>query len=117
MSFLYPRKVTITRPTQPTGVGAVGYGGEQPSTEASVVAAAVPASIQLAKEHGNPEANLPADAGKTLWKVIIPLSAGVVEGVIQVRDIVADDLGQRYQIIAPYWNSLGHSLVCERLET
>lgn len=116
MSFLYPSTVTVTRPTQPAGVGAVGYGGEQPSTEASVVASAVPASIQLAKEHGKPDAGLPGDANKTLWKVIIPAYA-VAKGTIQARDVIADDLGVRYQVVGPYWNSLGYGCVCERLET
>lgn len=117
MSFLYPRTVTITRPTQPTGIGAVGYGGETTSAETAVVAAGVAASIQLAKDRGKPDANLPADAGKTLWKVFIPVAAAVPLGTIQVRDIVTDDLGQRYQVAGPYWNSLGHNLLCERLET
>ncbi|ADE12140.1 hypothetical protein [Sideroxydans lithotrophicus] len=116
MSFLYPRAVMVTRPTQPTGVGAVAYGGEQQSTETPVVATPVPANIQLAKERGKPDANLPADAGKTLWKVFIPLQA-VALGTILMRDVITDDLGQRYQVIGPYWNSLGHSCVCERLET
>jgi hypothetical protein len=86
----------------------------QPSQETSI-ATGLPASIQLAKERGKPEANLPADGGKTLWKVFIPLSAAAL-GLIESRDIIKDDLGTRYQVIGPYWNSLGHNLLCERLE-
>lgn len=117
MSFLYPRTVTVTRPGVQTGVGAVSYGGLQQSNETPVIASpGVPASIQLAKEHGKPDANLPADAGKSNWKVFIPVYAAA-RGLIQTRDIITDDLGQRYQVIGPYWNSLGHNCICERLET
>lgn len=114
MSFLYPRTVAITRQAVSTGGGVKGYSGMQPSQESSI-AAGLPASIQLAKERGKPEANLPADSGKTLWKVLMPLSA-VTLGTIQSRDIITDDLGARYQVIGPYWNSLGYNLLCERLE-
>jgi hypothetical protein len=114
MSFLYPRTVAITRQSPVTGGGAQPYSGMQPTQETSVASGLV-ASIQLSKERGKNEANLPADAGKTLWKVFIPLSAAAL-GLIQVRDIVTDDLGARYQVVGPYWNSLGHNLLVERLE-
>lgn len=112
MSFIYPRSVVVTRPTQPTGIGAVGYSAVQVSTEIPV-ASNIPANIQMFKD--KPNSTLPADAGKTMWKIMIPLSA-VALGVIQTRDIITDDLGQRYQVHAPYWNSLGHNCLCERLE-
>lgn len=117
MSFLFPRKVTVTRPTQPTGVGAVGYGGQMPSTEIPEIATAVDASIQVAKEHGSPDAKLPGDSMKTLWKIVIPAYTGVAKGTINTRDIITDELGVRYQVLAPYWNSLGYTCVCLRLET
>lgn len=115
MSFLYPRTIAITRPVAQTGVGAVGYGGLQAASETQV-AAGLPASIQFEKDRGKPMADIPGDAGKTLWHVLMPLSAAAL-GLIKTRDIVTDDLGQRYQVITPYWNSLGHNLLVERLET
>jgi hypothetical protein len=115
MNFLYPRVVSIVRQPVATGGGVQPYGGMQPSEEVTLYTG-LPASIQLAKERGKPEANLPADAGKTLWKVLMPLSAGVTVGSVLRGDIVTDDAGQRYQVWAPYINSLGPNFLVERLE-
>lgn len=115
MSFLYPRTVNITRPAPPTGVGARGYGGVSAAQE-TAVASGLPANIQFAKMRGKTDAGVPADGEKTFWKVLLPKSAAA-NGLIQARDIVTDDLGQRYQVTAPYWNSLGYNLMAERLET
>lgn len=116
MSFIYPRTITITRPGEQTGVGALGYGAELTSTE-TPVASGIAASIQLKKEGAPPTADLPGDVAKTpFWVVFIPASAMAL-GVIQRRDIVTDDLGIRYQVQAPYWNSLGYNLFVQELET
>jgi len=115
MSFIYPRTIAITRPTSDVTPGYTSdYSGVEPADE-TAVASDLPASIQLKKTSGKPDANLPADAGKTLWTVLIPLGAAQL-GLIQTNDIVTDDLGQRYQVTGPYWNSLGYALLVERLE-
>jgi hypothetical protein len=114
MSFLYPRTIAITRPTGETGIGAVGYGGETPVSEVPV-ASGLAASIQFDKDKGASDAKLPGDARKTFWKVLIPRSAAAL-GLIAQWDIITDDLGQRYQVYAPYWNSLGYALRVEKLE-
>jgi len=115
MSFLYPRVISITRPNPQTGVGAISYGGVEATNE-TAVAAGLPASIQLKKSGNRPDTGLPADAqNKTDWTVFIP-AACAANGTINARDIVTDDLGVRYQVTAPYWNSLGYALLCERLE-
>ena len=117
MSFLYPRVVAITRPIAGNqGVGAVEYGGELPINETSI-ATGLPASIQLQSQGAKPGADLPADmAHRTFWRILIPLSA-IGTGTIKVRDIVTDDLGQRYAVVGDYWNSLGYGrLRCELLE-
>lgn len=116
MSYLYPRTITVTRPTKQTGVGAQPYGGATIATESFVVDD-VPASIQQKKEGSAPAAGLPGDAVKrTSWRIFIPLAA-LADGVIQTHDVVTDDLGVRYQVGAPYWNSLGYNLLAERLES
>lgn len=115
MTFLYPRVVSVTRPGTQPGFGVQGYGGELPSTETSV-ASNLPASIQFYKERGSNEARLPGDTGETHVRIFIPAASAAL-GLIKTRDIVADDLGQRYAVVQPYWNSLGHSLVAKRLET
>jgi hypothetical protein len=48
--------------------------------------------------------------------VLMPLSAGVTVGSVLRGDIVTDDAGQRYQVWAPYINSLGPNFLVERLE-
>jgi hypothetical protein len=115
VSFLYPRTVRITRSDTPITKGVSDYQGELAANERSI-AKDVPASIQMKSAGGKPDANLPADARKTFWKIFIPLGA-LAEGVIAVRDIITDDLNVRYQVTSPYWNSLGYALTVERLET
>lgn len=114
MSFLYPRTISVTRPTAQASVGRVGYGGATASTETSV-ASGIQASIQFDNQRTNQEINLPGNAGVSYWRVLIPLSQAPI-GLVQTRDIITDDLGQRYQVTAPYWNSLGYNLRVERLE-
>ncbi len=116
MSFLYPRTISITRPAAQVGVGAIGYGGQAAATETSV-ASGLPATIQLKKEGKAPDAHLPGDISKrTLWRIMIPLQSAAL-GLIKDRDIVTDDLGLRYQVMAPYFSSLGYDILAERLET
>ena len=112
MSFLFPRTISITRPAKQAGVGAIGYGGQTPSTE-TPVASGVGASIQLRKDGKPPDGGLPGDISKrTLWRIMFNLPPGTVHD----RDIITDEQGLRYQVLAPYWNSLGYQVLAERLE-
>ena len=115
MSFIYPRLATITRPV--SGGGAVGirtnYSGVVTASE-TTIATGIKCSIQFKTTGNAPLQSLAADIrARTQWRVFMPT---VALGVIQDRDIVTDDLGQRYQVNANYWNSLGYNLYCERLE-
>lgn len=120
MSFIYPRLVTATRPIGTTGIGALPYQGLDPEQE-TVLFSNLPASIQ---HRGNTAqiAGLPADAkGAPVWEIIIPLNALALsttgqQSIIE-RDIFTDDLGNRYQVAASYWNSLGYQFECEKLQT
>jgi hypothetical protein len=113
MSFIYPRTIAITRPVDQAGEGAVGYGGTQNFPETPVVSD-VPASIQYAKSGMRPSGNIPDDIDKkTFWNIFFRLP----EGIVNARDIITDDLGVRYQVNAPYWNSLGYKITAERLDT
>lgn len=116
MSFIYPRTVAITRPASDVAAGyQPNYSGLDPSNE-TPVASDLPASIQIKKERGKPDPDLPGDAAaKSFWTVFIPVGAAPL-GLIQTNDVITDDLGVRYQVTAPYWNSLGHALLVERLE-
>jgi hypothetical protein len=115
LSFLYPRLVEISRPNPTTGVGALGYQGVLPTNE-TILFTNIPASIQ-AKGSTAQRAGIPADAKSTpVWVCIIPLQFCPL-GSLQERDIITDDLGNRYQISSAYWNSLGYQPECEKLQT
>lgn len=115
MATLYPRTVTITRPGAQVGVGALGYGGASKASE-TAIASGLPASIQYKRDSIRSAENLPGDLSKrTVWRIFIPASA-LANGAVVERDIVTDDLGNRFQVAAPYWNILGYSLTVEKLE-
>lgn len=117
MSFLYPRTIKVTRPAAQTGVGwQPGYAGEQPTND-PVIAQDIPASIQAKGRQGkdNP-AHLPSDATVSMFTVFIPRAA-LARGTIKDRDVIIDDLGDRYQVLADGWDSLGYAVVTQRLET
>jgi hypothetical protein len=118
MSFMYPRVVSTSRPnsTTPGQLGDVGYNAQRGPSDESPVLSGLPASIQLDRQGQKNPTGLPSDAqAKPIWKVFIPKGAAPL-GSIQSADIVTDDLGVRYQVFSPYWNSLGHRLGCIILE-
>lgn len=112
MSFLYPREISITRPDPQNAVGQGSYGGLSPVQETPVVSG-VAASIQFAKATRNNVAGLPGDVPISDYKVF---ARGIGLGIVQDRDVVTDDLGNRYQVVAAYWDSLGVNLYCQMLE-
>jgi hypothetical protein len=120
MSFLYPRTISVTRPANAVGTGVLGYSGELKSTETVVrntnntIATGLRASIQLeGKTRGTAQGLLAADVGSSNWYIYVP--DGTL-GQIQTRDVVTDDLGLRYVVIAPYWNALGYQLLTQLLQ-
>lgn len=112
MSFIYPRTISITRPGTIAGVGAQGYSGAAAANETSI-AANIPASIQLERQGPAALAGVPADTiGRGLWRIYFKLPRGTV----QERDIITDDLGNRFQVTNPYWDSLGYNVTAETLK-
>ncbi|MDE2101963.1 MAG: hypothetical protein KGL39_32250 [Patescibacteria group bacterium] len=114
MSFLYPHTIAITRAITNNFVGNIGYSGEQPSQERTIVQK-VTAAIQYAGK-GKTIAGLPGDVPSTFWRILVPLAL-LANGTVQTRDIVTDEAGVRYVVISPNWTSLGYQMGCERLET
>lgn len=114
MSFLYPRTVAISRPGQQSGEGALGYGGDTQGAEVSV-ATGVPASIQERREGQRNPTGLPGDGTRPTYYVFIPKRA-LARGAILNLDIITDDQGNRYQVTAPYWDSMGHRPTVELLK-
>lgn len=120
MSFLYPRIVTISRPDGTTGIGALPYQGLDPTQE-TVLFTNIAASIQH-KGSTAQHAGIPADAKATpVWEIIfsplaVPLATSGNQSIIE-RDVITDDMGNRYQVAAAYWNSFGYQCECEKLQT
>lgn len=115
MSFLYPRTINIHRPAVADGTGALPYQGETAVAESTTLLS-LPASIQHRSGKGSGNTGLPADAPKKAdWYIFIPAHAACL-GSVTENDIVIDDLGKRYQIIAAYWNSLGYRIAAELLQ-
>lgn len=115
MSFMYPRRVRFTRPEAQTGIGAVGYGGQTEASE-EPIECKIPASIQGRREGQNNPVGLPGDGKTPTWHVYIPKRA-LALGTVNNRDIMIDDLGNRYQVIQPYWDSLGYRITAITLDT
>lgn len=112
MSFLYPRLISIARPGVDDSVGEQGYSGLSPDNE-TPVAAGIPAHIQADRQGTAPAARLPSDAaGQSTWKIIFKAANGLARN----RDVITDDQGLRYQVIAAYWGPLVTTCRCEILE-
>jgi hypothetical protein len=114
MGFMYPRTVSFVRSAAQSGVGVVGYGGHTTATETQI-AANIPASVQARREGGTAPNGLPGDGTKPTWYVFIPRSK-LAKGTVENRDIMIDDEGERYQVIQPYWDSLGYRLTVITLD-
>lgn len=117
MSFIYPRTITITRPGAQTQ--KVGFQEQSPSSQKKLekeLACDIPASIQAQKASGKPPVGLPGDGAAQTWRVFTPRSE-LDDGLVQDRDIITDDLGRRFQVVADYSNSLGAAFIVQRLET
>jgi hypothetical protein len=115
MSFLYPRTIKVMRPAAQDGVGAMDdYVADTAEAEVLVVAD-IPASIQAKRAGGKNPVGLPADGGNNAWQVMTPPRA-LSDGTVINRDIIVDDLGRRFQVVADYTNSLGGCFHAERLE-
>lgn len=112
--FMYPRTIDIHRPAGQAGVGALGYGGQTVATEA-VLATGIRCSIQMQREGQRNPTGLPGDGKQASHFVFIP-KAALALGAVRSRDILIDDQGRRYQVIDPYFDSLGHRLSALVLE-
>ena len=107
-----------------SGSGAIGLGGysgpEQPTTtpEGEVVLyTGITAVIQQRSSGRASGGPLPADVSyRPEWVIIIPAFAGVPKFGIRDRDIIKDDEGYRYAVLANRWSVFGYRLSCVRLE-
>jgi hypothetical protein len=98
-----------------SSVGVEPYGGITETNE-KIIASGLPASIQQDRQRGTPLGRTPSDApSRSGWVVFVPSNEAAL-GLVTERDIIVDDLGKRYMVIAAYWNSLGYKFITELLE-
>lgn len=114
MSFLYPRVIAVHRPAGQPGGGRLPYGGQVEADE-SVIVTGIPASVQEKKEGGVNPTSLPSDTKVPGHHIFIPRGK-LPNGTVKTGDIIIDDLGIRYQVAAPYWDSLGYRISVLTLE-
>lgn len=124
--FIYARSISVYRlplsGASTTGFGAQEYTEPQTAGNVSVWASrpilrGIPCSIQEYRSGQRPVDDLPGSTMVTpTTKIYIPRTA-VQKGGINVRDYILDELGAKYHVINPYWNSLGYRLYCVFLET
>lgn len=119
MTFIYPRQISIFRWTSdlnPSHPGLQTY--QEPQTvlpdtavwQTTPVFTGIKCSIQEYRSGTRPIDNLPGSSYVTpTSKIFIPRSQ-LSLGQVIVRDYITDDLGIQYQVVNPYWNSLGYRL-------
>ncbi len=133
-TFLYPRTASLRRSVSNAvqaerngapSFGVLGYGGVAQVTEPDpagiaeeVIATGLPCDIAVG---GSGKATrtgggLPADSpGPIHWQFTFPKGA-LARGAIRDRDVLVDDLGNRYQVVAAYWTPLGYQPKTVRLQ-
>jgi len=100
------RIFTVTRPTQPLGAGAVGYGGDTPGND-PILLREWPASCLEGSKGEENRVELPLDVKNPWWRVLMPEFPGVV---LQASDVLTDEQGQRYLINSAELTPLGWRL-------
>lgn len=115
---LYPRRVTVKRPTSsgPSG-GLLAYQGVRESAEV-VVATGLPAVVDIASSGRNSSVGgLPADApGPIKWTITLPPWIVATIPQIEERDVIYDDLGRRFHVSAYEPHPLGARIDVVRVE-
>lgn len=96
-----------------TGIGRQEYSGLDPDNE-DVVRENVPAHIQVDRQGSRPDARLPGDAaGQAIWRIIFKAD----KGLARTHDVIEDEMGHRYQVIAADWGPLVTTCRCQVLES
>lgn len=114
MSFLYPRTISVSRRSQPSGIGLQPYGGAQRIQETQV-AEGIRAGVQIKSTAGNGPTGVPTATSVPVYRIMIPRNAVAAGGIIE-RDIITDDLGRRMQVQQAEWTPIGTQLSALLLE-
>lgn len=110
--FLRPRTVDVLRHRRSTLPGRAAYSASVPANE-ELVLVGIPANIFASREarpivHGVPTGTM----FRSLYSVVMKVDAGVV----QSKDVVRDDLGNRYQVMSISQGWFGITALCELME-
>jgi len=139
---IYDRTITVYRSQPNNAVGVQGYSGLTPAEYAPVFVdsdilddsdipiqddndtslqddtdtpLALDASIQEKGAGTNP-VKLPSDGAKVMWKIHFRAPDQTTPGLVKDRDLIIDDEGIRYQVVAARHTLLNWQCLCERLE-
>lgn len=96
--------VNVSRVTQPTGKGAVGYGANLKSTEVPLMTGWPASQLIGTKWERNPIA-IPGDERLPYWVILLPHFEGVDD--IKTSDIIVDNIGRRLVVSAAELTSFG----------
>jgi len=100
------RTVTVTRPAQPMGKGAVGYGGEVPASD-PVLLTRWPCSCLEGSKGEENKVDVPLDVKNPWWRMLLPALPGVE---LQASDVLTDEAGNRYFVNSAELTALGWRL-------
>src|ERR1700747_1236246 len=126
MGLIYSRTIDVHRPKTQAVAGSanvatlVGYTGTTIDTTSltgeTIIYSQIPASIQFKSPLTRGSATLPTDThAPGEWDVFIPASYAA-KGTIINRDVLIDDLSNRYQVEDAYWTAFGYNLRARLLE-
>lgn len=112
------RTITIARPQQQTGVGALGYGGTTPDNETALMTG-WPASVLQGTKGEKNEVALPGDSRSPWWQVLVPKATDPTAGdvILRTGDIITDDLLRRYIISSAELTDLGWRMTASQAQT
>lgn len=110
--FLRPRTVDVFRHKRSTLPGRASYSASTQADE-ELMLSGVPANIFASREarpivHGVPTGTM----FRSLYSVVMKVDVGVV----QSKDIVRDELGNRYQVMSVSQGWFGITALCELME-
>ena len=108
------RTLSLYRPQQQTGVGALPYGGETVANQV-LLASNYPASVLQGSKGEKSMVNLPGDVRSPWWQVLLPNLPGAV--LIRNDDIITDDLSKRYKVSSAEQSELGWRITAAEMET
>jgi len=121
MGFIYPRTITIKRPSTalPAAGASTGYSALLPGDETTIYSG-LEARIEIWRTGGRPNEHFVADAAiQPLWRVYIPTTClqGPPINTILLRDIIIDDNGMRYQVASAEFLAISWRIVVQQLVT